>query len=223
MPSTDSASGSLEIPTMIKVNAASAPVMGIIEEVTSTQVRLRSMSTFAEGDKLEFDLTLRGSPKQHLSGRIASAGQSGTRKVYVLSLKDLPQEQQHALGTAAMAAKAHVQANQDGQPTGGLTRSSVRVPVDMEVRFKLDGGAEQIGRATDISTGGILLNFQTNIPVGTAVDLAFRLPGGDRDYNATARVVAHQQQSPNYNMAFYSIDESVRAAIFAFVVTVAKP
>jgi hypothetical protein len=220
---TDSKTGSLEIPTMIKVNAASAPVMGIIEEVTNTQVRLRSMSAFVEGDKLEFDLTLRGAPKTHLSGRITSAAQSGTRKVYVLSLKDLPQEQQRVIGAAATAAKEHVRANHDGEQTGGLTRSSVRVPVQMDVHFTLGGGAEQIGRATDISTGGILLNYHTNIPVGTEVDLSFRLPNTDRDFKAKARVVAHQQQSPNYNMAFHSIDESVRTAIGFFVSTAAKP
>ena len=220
---TDSKTGSLEIPTMIKVNAASAPVMGIIEEVTSTQVRLRSMSAFVEGDKLEFDLTLRGAPKTHLVGRITSAAQSGTRKVYVLSLKDLAPEQQRVISTAATTAKEHGHANHDGEQLGGLTRSSVRVPVNMDVRFTLNGGAEQIGRATDISTGGILLNFTSDIPVGAAVDLHFRLPGGDREHHAHARVVAHQQQSPNYNMAFHSIDESVRTAIAFYVSTAAKP
>jgi hypothetical protein len=223
MPPTDSKTGSLEIPTMIKVNAASAPVMGIIEEVTNTQVRLRSMSAFVEGDKLEFDLTLRGAPKTHLTGRITSAAQSGTRKVYVLSLKDLPQEQQRSIGAAAAAAKEHSRGNHDGEQTGGLTRSSVRVPVQMDVRFTFGGGVEQVGRATDISIGGILLNFHTNIPVGSAVELSFRLPGGDRDHHAQARVVAHQQQSPNYNMAFHTISDGVRAAIAVYVATVEKP
>jgi uncharacterized protein (TIGR02266 family) len=202
---------------MIKVNEAPAPVMGIIEEVTSTQIRLRSMSTFKEGDTLSFDLTLRGAPKTPLKGRITSAGISGTRKIYVISLKELAQEKQRALTDALDAAKSfHGRTHHDGEQLGGLTRSSVRVPVDMDVRFTHDGATDS-GRSTNISTGGILMNFGKSIPIGTSVEVMFTLPGQSRELQAHARIVAHQQQTPNYNVAFHSIDEAVRAAIAQFV------
>lgn len=217
MPPTDSTTGSLESPTMIKVNEASAPVMGIIEEVTSTQVRLRSMSNFKEGDTLSFDLTLRGAPKMPIKGRVTSAGASGTRKVYVVSLKDLPQDKQREVNSALDAAKSfHGRNHHDGEQLGGLTRSSVRVPLEIDIGFTHDG-VQDTGKTTNISTGGILMNFGKAIPVGTSVEVVFTLPGTTRELKAHARIVAHQQQTPNYNVAFHSIDESVRGAIAQFV------
>lgn len=219
MASTDSTTGSLESPTMIKVNEAGSPVMGIIEEVSSTQVRLRSMSTFKEGDVLSFDLVLRGAPKTAFKGKVSSAATSGTRKVYTISFKDLPTDQQRSVTAAMDAAKSfHGRVHHDGEQLGGLTRSSVRVPCDMDVHFKHEGG-EDIGRATNISTGGVLMNFPKNLGVGIAIEVSFTLPDTDRVLNAHARIVAHQQQTPNYNVAFHSIDESVRSAIAAYVAT----
>ena len=217
MPPTESTTGSLESPTMIKVNEAGSPVMGIIEEVTSTQVRLRSMSTFKEGDTLSFDLTLRGAPKTPIKGRITSAGTSGTRKIYIISLKELAQEKQRTVGEAINAAKTyHGRTHHDGEQLGGLTRSSVRVPIDVDVQFTHDGVTDT-GRATNISTGGLLMNFGKAIPVGTSVELSFTLPGMSSELKAHARIIAHQQQTPNYNVAFHSIEDAVRAAIAQYV------
>lgn len=202
---------------MIKVNGTGSPVMGIIEEVTTQHVRLRSMSAFNEGDRLDFDLTLRGAAKTHMSGKVTMAAMSGTRKVYTISLKELAAEEARAVGTALDAAKSFQGRNHhDGEQTGGLTRSSVRVPCDMEVRFSADG-KNHVARATNISTGGILLNYPENITIGTSIEVKFTLPGGTRELSAHARIIAHQQQTPNYNVAFHTVDEQTRSAIAAYV------
>jgi uncharacterized protein (TIGR02266 family) len=217
MPPNETSAGSLESPTMIKVNETGSPVMGIVEEVTSTQIRLRSMSNFKEGDTLSFDLTLRGAPKTPIKGRVTSAGTSGTRKTYVISLKELAHEKQRDVNSALDAAKSfHGRNHHDGEHLGGLTRSSIRVPVEMDVQFSHDGVVDT-GRSTNISTGGLLMNFGKAIPIGTSVEVMFTLPGQPRELKAHARIIAHQQQTPNYNVAFHSIDDAVRTAIAQFV------
>ena len=68
---------SLEAPSMIRADG-SAPVMAIIEHVSAHECRLRAVSVFEIGQRLDFTVSVHGAPTIALSGRLrlGSAGRS---------------------------------------------------------------------------------------------------------------------------------------------------
>lgn len=215
MQHTDAKTASLECPTMVSVNGAPA-VMAIIEELTPKTCRLRSINVFKPGDTLSFDFTLRGAQMLKLSGRVLSSALNGTRRSYTVGLEAADED---AVVVALDAARRFAVAHpvRDVHTGNGLTRASARIPIDVEVEYKVLGSSAKTARATNVSAGGILLNSSDQIIVGSAVELRFRLPGAAADISVHARVVAHQHESPNYNMAFFSIGPAVRDELEAFV------
>lgn len=215
MQDTPAKTASLECPTMASANGA-APVMAIIEELTPKTCRLRSINLFKIGDTLAFDFALRGAHMLKLEGRVLSSTLNGTRRSYTIVLHTSDEDAViAALDAAARFAVAHP--IRDVHTGNGLTRASARIPVDMEVHYTVLGGSPKIGRAMNVSNGGIQLNSIDDIAVGSAVEMRFCLPGTEREFSAHARVVAHQQESPNYNMAFFSLSHEVREELEAFV------
>jgi PilZ domain len=206
---------SLECPTMVSANGAS-PVMGIIEDLNPKVCRMRSINEFKAGDLLRFDFTLRGANRVQLSGHVVTATENGTRRSYAIALSESDAD---AIVVALDAARrfATSRPTQDVHTANGLTRASARIPIDVELQYSIGGSPAQTARATNVSTGGILLNSTDNIPVGASLEVRFRLPGADHDITVHARVVAHQHESPNYNMAFFNIDPKVREELTAFV------
>jgi hypothetical protein len=200
---------------MVSVNGTPA-VMAIIEELTPKYCRLRSINAFKVGDHLLFDFTLRGAKMLELTGTVQSSAMNGTRRSYVVALEAAEEDDVvAALDAAQRFAVAHPR--RDVPSANGLTRASARIPVDMEVEYRLAGGTSQSARATNVSAGGVLFNSMDAIAVGSAVELRFRLPGATHILSVHARVVAHQHESPNYNMAFFNIDPKVREELEAFV------
>ena len=200
---------------MVSVNGAS-PVMGIIEDLNPKACRLRSINEFKVGDRASFDLALRGAKRLQLSGQILTAAENGARRSYTIVLKSADEDSIVAALEAGQRFAAARPA-QDIQTANGLTRASARIPIDASLEYALAGGPTQTARATNVSTGGIQLNSTDDIRVGASIEVRFRLPGADHDITVHARVVAHQQESPNYNMAFYNVDPKVREELTAFV------
>lgn len=204
---------------MMTVNGAS-PVMAIVEDLTTTMCRLRSMSSFDVGDTAAFEFTLRGAPKLPLAGRIASISVNGPRRTYTIAFdaRDHHQTDRIAvvLDMARRFAESHHHDVQVAAPAG-LIRSSVRIVHETDVRYRSGDAAARSARMTNISSGGILMNSSDDIPVGTSVELRFSLPNAVDPIVVHARVVAHQTLSPNYNMAFFQINEATRQTIEAFV------
>jgi type IV pilus assembly protein PilZ len=66
----------------------------------------------------------------------------------------------------------------DGATGGRERRSSARIPIEMWVQEITDEG-EVHRRAGNLSAGGLYLDKTIPIPVGTTVQLRFRLPGED--------------------------------------------
>lgn len=200
---------------MVSVNGAS-PAMGIIEQLDPKTCRLRSINTFERGDAVKFDFTLRGARKLELSGRVIDAMQSGARRSYTIAL-DAANEDAVVAALDAAQRFAIARPMQDVQTGNGLTRTSARIPIDQELVYTVGGNPPRTARATNVSTGGILLNSRDEIAVGASIAVSFRLPGADHDITVSARVVAHQQETPNYNMAFFNVDPKVREELAAFV------
>ena len=72
-------------------------------------------------------------------------------------------------------------------------RKHTRIPVSVQVRFRLPGSAEQIqGQLTEISVGGALLKSHIPKPaMGTEIVLEVLPPGGQQAMPITGRVAYH--------------------------------
>ncbi len=176
---------------------------------------MRSVNAFDIGASAEFNVVLHGSPPIALSGTIADRKQNGPRYQYTIRLESTA-AQAAAINRAVEAAQARAAGRAPDLQTGnGLTRGALRIPVDFDVRYTRDGGEPSNARATNISTGGILMNSPDQLSVGSALELRFLL--GSIPVTVHGRVVAHQEASPNYNIAFYEVREVVRETLARFV------
>jgi hypothetical protein len=55
-------------------------------------------------------------------------------------------------------------------------RSHPRVPLSADVTCEVSGGASILGRAKDISVGGMYIESETQVSFGTEVSIVLRLP-----------------------------------------------
>lgn len=55
-------------------------------------------------------------------------------------------------------------------------RSHPRVPLIVDVTCEVSGGASILGRAKDISVGGMYIESETPVSFGTEVSIVLRLP-----------------------------------------------
>jgi hypothetical protein len=192
--------------------------MAIVEELTLKACRLRSLGEFSLGETVTFDVVLRGAPKVPLNGRVSSAAENGVRRSYTITFDDVDGRQADRIAMALDMARRFASTHHVEHPTGtALTRSSPRIPLDTELIYMSDALGRRRGRMTNLSTGGILMNAdETDVPVGASLELRFTLPGAG-ELHVHARVVAHQAQSPNYNIAFYQVPAETLAALERFV------
>ena len=205
---------SLESLTMVSA-AGAAPVMAIIEHLSATECRMRSVNDFHAGQHVAFTATLHGAPPIALEGTVISSVPSGPRRTYIVAVKSTP-AQAEAIIKAVDGSRAHHVPHKIDVPTGnGLTRTSVRIPVDFDIVYTHAGSQPHVARATNISTGGVLMNSTDQLPVGASLELEIPLDG-DR-VKAHGRIVAHQSMSPNYNIAFFEMKDEARDTIARFV------
>lgn len=196
-------------------SGGSTAVMAIIEQLTGNHCQMRSVNAFDVGAAVDFNVVIHGAAPISLRGTVSSRTQSGPRFRYVISLETTPNDAA-AITHAVAVAKARRSGLGSDVPTGnGLTRAAVRVPVDFEVTFTADDGSTHTARATNLSTGGILMNTTHELHVGASLELRFRL--GSVPVSVHGRIVAHQQASPNYNVAFHDIREVVKETLARFV------
>jgi uncharacterized protein (TIGR02266 family) len=66
-------------------------------------------------------------------------------------------------------------------------RSAARVPVTVAISVQSPTGSA-VSRTRDVSHGGVAIQTMAPLPVGTIVELLFRLPGSSEDISATGRV-----------------------------------
>ena len=206
---------SLEVPTMVHANGA-APVLCMIEQLRPAECRMRSVNPFDVGTHVDFTVAIFGAPTIPLQGKVLARDRSGSRFVYTVALEPTA-DQGEAILRATQVARSRSDAAHapDIQTNNGLTRASVRVPVDFEFRYTKPGEAPRTARATNVSLGGILLNTNDEMPVGSALEL--ELPLGTDRVRVRGRVVAHQAASPNYNIAFYQVEAETHEKLVRFV------
>jgi len=212
---------SLECPTMVR-GTNSTPTMAIVEHLAATTCILRSVTRFDEGELLTFTLSVQGAPQVTVSGRVAERSTNGPRSRYALNLEPMEAGQREDIAQLTREATYRRSIGQpmpDVSTENGLTRSSVRVPVDIPVRYQIKGQESGDGRATNLSAGGVLIVCAADLAVGSALHLAFSLSQethGRPQIAIQARIVARQPLQNglySYNLAFHGADPSVRAAI----------
>lgn len=204
---------------MVSVDG-SAPVMAIIEHAGDSECRMRSMNVFNVGDRLEFPFSVYGAPAIALSGTVVSRKQIGPRYVYVVSLQAAPPQAQAIVKATETARRRSTGPTPDVHTDNGLTRASVRIPIDAEVRYIRSGSPARSARATNISTGGVLIKTTDELPVGASLEL--EIPLGAERISVHGRIVAHLHLTPNYNVAFYDMTNEARDTIARFIETHTK-
>jgi len=195
--------------------------MAIVEHLAATTCILRSVTLFDEGELLTFTLTVQGAPQVTVSGRVAERRTNGPRSRYTLNLEPMAAAQREDIAqlTREAAYRRSIGRPVPDVSTEGLTRSSVRVPVDIPVRYEIEGQESGDGRATNLSVGGVLIVCAADLAVGSALHLAFSLSQETQAHAQIAiqaRIVARQPLQNglySYNLAFHGADPSVRSAI----------
>ncbi|MGC2128535.1 MAG: PilZ domain-containing protein [Candidatus Aquilonibacter sp.] len=191
------------------------PVMAIIEYASHSECRMRSMNVFNVGDRLEFPLAVHGTPTIALSGTVVNRKQIGPRYSYAIALLPAP-TQTEAIVKATQTAHGRPPAPTPDVHTGnGLTRTSVRVPIDAEVGYTYSGSTARAAHATNISTGGVLMKTTDELPVGASLEL--HIPLNAERVSVHGRIVAHQRESDSYNIAFYHMTNEAHDIIARFV------
>jgi len=200
------------------------PVMGIIERLSIDECYVRSLVPFENGMPLEFELIVHGGAHAKVTGSVSEARDNPPRRHYVLRLDRREPAEADALVRAIAELHARQSTARTVQGGGALARSSVRVHVDLPVGYALEGGGIGHGRAVDLSAGGMLMVCEPLLTVGGTLELSFALPeapgGTRRELTLQARIVAHQQTSTGTwanHLAFFHVDDSVRAEIAAFI------
>ncbi|HTV91176.1 MAG TPA: PilZ domain-containing protein [Verrucomicrobiae bacterium] len=212
--SEGNALASLEAPTMVRAGN-SPPAMAIVEHASHSECRMRSVSMFDINERLEFALSVHGAPRVALTGTIVSRKQNGARWAYLLALRTTP-AQAEAIAAATEKARERSAEHTPAQDApSGLVRAAVRIPVTFDVHYTLLGSTGRIARATNISVGGVLMNTRDELAVGASIEM--QIPLDSDRVSAKGRIVAHQLQSPNYNVAFYDITDEARDTITRFI------
>jgi uncharacterized protein (TIGR02266 family) len=96
-------------------------------------------------------------------------------------------------------------------------RSSLRVSVGVPISYR--AGPTIAGAITlDVGKGGLGIRTMSPLPKGTAVQLKFRLPGGDSDIDAAGRV-AWSDRKVGMGIQFEKISPADQRTIDAFIET----
>ena len=211
---------SLEFPVVIK-HSGKTDVMGILEFLTATECRFRSLIGFDHREQITLQLTVHGGPRLECSGVVASSSATGARQYHDVALAPMSAEKTELfVGAIAEISRRHSERRTlpEVPATKGLTRSSVRVALHMEVDYST-ASARGTGTATNISTGGMLLAAIDKIDVGATLEVRFRLPDTCEMNAVRGRIVAFHTGTGayQYNIAFFGVEGPVRERISEFV------
>jgi uncharacterized protein (TIGR02266 family) len=114
------------------------------------------------------------------------------------------------------------QAGQGASVNPSDRRQSPRIRVELEVTFNSEHNFF-LGLTENLSEGGLFIATHQTMPVGTRIDLKFKVPSMETpcDAKAIVRWVRHYSEdivdTPGMGVSFISIDPAVLAAIRSFL------
>ena len=225
----------LECPATVRAPGIAA-ANAIVEHVTVSACRLRSVVHFELGTALSFDFGVPGRSVP-LRGRVTGRVAAGPRFIYRLALEKLDVERAEALARAVAdwyrhqeIASVHERASSHDE---ALTRAHRRVPTQFPVSFRLPNEEPKDGRASDISSGGLSISCSEPLVDGMTVELDFTPPSdvlayvpesvSNRPFSAVgvrARVVWHRVvgcEYYSYGLAFVELSDTARHEIARYV------
>ncbi len=179
----ESASPAIVLEHETTVNSRNvAGASAIVEHITSSQCRLRSVAMFVRNDVVEFEIGIPGSPSARAIGRVISRVSAGQRFSYLIMLDQMSAAQTDALARAIaevyrrQALSRTLERHVAELPSTDRIRSDVRVVSQVAVQYRADKGELLPGKAGDISSGGLSLLCRSSLLVGMVVELRFTLP-----------------------------------------------
>jgi uncharacterized protein (TIGR02266 family) len=96
-------------------------------------------------------------------------------------------------------------------------RGDARIPVEMWVE-ETTGSERYFRRAGNLSRGGLRLEHTIPLPVGTAVNLTFTLPGDQQPITVSGEIVsATPPEDLRMGVKFTNVNDQARAQIDAFL------
>jgi uncharacterized protein (TIGR02266 family) len=94
-------------------------------------------------------------------------------------------------------------------------RANPRIPVAVPISFQA-GGVIAGARTQDLGRGGVAIRTMEPLPLGTMIELTFRLPGSPRDITAEGRV-AWSDRRVGMGVQFEKLSSEAQQVLNAFV------
>jgi hypothetical protein len=173
---------SLECATTVVARGVHANA--VIEHVTASQCRLRSVVMLDIHAVVEFDVTLPGRPAMSVRGRIAGRTRSGPRFIYTIALDRMTTTETDAF--ARGLAQSHrersnprlrdLESFKDLPTPHGLMRAKLRQAAEFSLSYRTPKEGFKTARAANVSTGGLLITCGDVLVEGMTIELMFTLP-----------------------------------------------
>ncbi|MBV8490308.1 MAG: PilZ domain-containing protein [Candidatus Eremiobacteraeota bacterium] len=175
-------STSLECATTITARGVNANA--VIEHLTASQCRLRSVVMLDIHAVVEFDVTLPGRPAMAVRGRVAARNRSGPRFSYTVALDRMTTAETDALARSLAHSHRHrvnprlrsIETLKDIPVAHGLMRAKLRQASAFTLSFRTAKEGFKTARADNVSTGGLLVTSPEVLVEGMVLELQFTLP-----------------------------------------------
>ncbi|MBI4401986.1 MAG: PilZ domain-containing protein [Nitrospirae bacterium] len=112
----------------------------------------------------------------------------------------------------------------------GESRSQPRAPLVAKVKYDSTGGYQIESRASGIGGGGLFIESQTLLPIGTSISLEIALPDRPAEWLEAKGVVAwvcpkpdQYTSSPGMGVRFTTISAEVRERVLELVNSLKRP
>jgi hypothetical protein len=179
-PAAPSATASLEFVTTVSARGI-APANAVVEHLTASECRFRTVVFFDHGDVVEFEFGI--DPKVLVRGSVASRTAKGPRFEDRMRLDRMSAKEIDMLAFAVTQShrrQAIARSNQRTiaklPTTERLTRESVRVLAQFPIAYRTSKEDFKAAKAGDVSTGGLLMTCSHALVEGMPVELRFTLP-----------------------------------------------
>ncbi len=137
----------------------------------------------------------------------------GTPILLLSGRRGAPPEAPRLLGAVHKPAGLHELYRLLQQALEETPRTAPRVAIDLPAQVRRDG-QEWAGEVLSLSESGCLLRTSQPLPLGSAIELSFELPGGDR---IDTRAASTYQLLPDTGLVFEATPPAGRRAIAQFV------
>ena len=176
-----SAQPSIEAVTMLHARGIS-PVHAIIEQLSTSECRLRSVVLLNNDEPVEFEFAMFDA-RTTIRGRVVARAQKGPRFLYSIKLVGMKSAEIDELSRILMlvhrkgAMSRSLERMQQQLPTtDGLTRKAFRVPSQFSILYRTAKEELKIAQAANISAGGLLMTCADALVEGMAIELRITLP-----------------------------------------------